>query len=87
MAEATPIPLSDGASTGYEESVTDRSFDSIDELLSRFTLDFQPEYVLKIRNRYDSLLSKICFDHFYDYPSLANFAPFVLVGWGPLLSE
>lgn len=59
MARASPISL-DGISEGdYEESVlTDRTFDSIDELLSRFTLDFQPEYMLKIRNRYDIVISQ-----------------------------
>jgi hypothetical protein len=28
-----------------------RSFDTLDDLLSRFTLDFKPEYTLKLRHR------------------------------------
>jgi hypothetical protein len=50
---SAPLSL-DGSSisSDYEESITSaRTFDSLDELLSRFTLDFRPEYVLKIRNR------------------------------------
>jgi hypothetical protein len=49
---SAPLSLDGSSISSYEESITSaRTFDSLDELLSRFTLDFRPEYVLKIRNR------------------------------------
>ena len=54
MAVASALSLDGGSSDLYEDSISSgHSFDSLDELLSRFTLDFRPEYVLKFRNRYD----------------------------------
>jgi hypothetical protein len=35
----------------YLDTESARSYDTLDELLSRFTLEFKPEYVVKIRNR------------------------------------
>lgn len=35
----------------YLDTESARSYDTLDELLSRFTLEFRPEYVVKIRNR------------------------------------
>ena len=45
--------LSGSELTGSDESYTasTQSFDTLDELLSRFTLEFKPEYTLKLRNR------------------------------------
>lgn len=62
---SAPLSL-DGSSisSDYEESITSaRTFDSLDELLSRFTLDFRPEYVLKIRNRLGPLVVGVDASH------------------------
>jgi hypothetical protein len=49
-----------GSAEVYSSGVSDvtdfssesgRSYDTLDELLSRFTLEFKPEYVIKFRNR------------------------------------
>jgi hypothetical protein len=40
------------SSVDYSYSVTSgRTYDTIEDLLSRFTLDFRPDYIVKLRNR------------------------------------
>ena len=42
---------SDGEGSDYSYTASVRTYDTLDELLTRFTLEFKPEYILKIRNR------------------------------------
>jgi hypothetical protein len=75
--QSAPLSL-DGSSisSDYEESITSaRTFDSLDELLSRFTLDFRPEYALKIRNR--SVFLAIVSSYFLTYFIICQHAPSV----------
>ena len=44
-------PGNDGHASEYSY-ISDNSYDTIDELLKRFTLEFTPEYSLKLRDTY-----------------------------------
>lgn len=51
---------SERASSSWDSySGSARSYDTIEDLLERFTLDFRPEYTLKLRNRCATLAALI----------------------------
>jgi len=79
----------EGSEISYSDSRG--SYDTLDELLTRFTLEFRPDYVFKLRNRCVLLGQGVTITCRLFFPALPAFdshqnasCPGLFVGWDPL---
>ena len=60
-----------------------QSYDTLDDLMSRFTLEYKPEYSLKLRNRcVTAAASRSLISGRQAHPALRHLPPLRRTGWG-----